>query len=285
MIKQLLFSLLITSTALQSMELTVLHNHDILSHITSQICNVHNWDAKKIKRTIQTLAKTDKTLYTYYTHEKTQQNIVRQVALHKKLSDSMIARYFDYVTIMNNINALFSKLSITPEKLTQEDLLDKWYLNSTIPCGHFNEGDQETLLLQAIRKFGIITAQQLITAGIDCNFTRNNNPFFFINHYYSQTDIELQLSEDKRQIFFDIIELLLKKNLHPDTRFCITNDTLLHQASFRNDQRLARLLLQYGADPYLTCDDNDNAFTVETGSPRGWLTAIVNEIERGKKNS
>jgi ankyrin repeat protein len=273
--KHLLFSLALTSTAIQSMEPTVFHNHDILHHITEQICNAHILHAKK---DIISLAKANKTLFEYYSREKTQQSIVRQIALHKNLSDSAIAQYFRYTQIRIKINRLFNKINLG---LTQADLQDSWYLNSTIPSANFNEGEQETLLLRAIRQFNITTVKQLIIAGIDCNFTRNNNPFFFINNYY----IEQQVSEDKRQVLFDIIELLLKKNVHPDCRIKTYHSTLLHLASSSNDQRLARLLLQYGADPYLTWNRNDNAFELECGEPKGWLTAMVHEIERGKKNS
>jgi hypothetical protein len=129
MIKQLFFSLLLTSTALQSMELA-LHDHDTLFNITHQICNVHNWDKEKINRNIQRFARTNKTLYEYYSREKTQQSIIRQVALQNNMSDSSTVYYFHYKALSNKIDRLFDKAT-RKETFTENDLKDTWYLNST----------------------------------------------------------------------------------------------------------------------------------------------------------
>ena len=284
MIKQLFLSLLLTSTTIHSMELTILpntalHNLDILSHITHHICNV-DISGIEIKNNIKSFARTNKTLYDYYAREKTQQSIVRQVALYKNLSDSMVARHFGYTTIENTIDYLFTKINSEIE-LTQKDLRDHWYLNSTIPCAHLDEGAQETLLLHAIKSHKFPAAKQLITAGIDCHSTRSVNPFStFTNCYYNYGKCTL----DVEKLFCDIIELLIKEKYHPDHRIKAINGTLLHIAASRKQKQLTRLLLKYGANPYIICYKED-AFAFERGKPKGWLTTMVNEINNNKQKS
>src|SRR6266404_6887389 len=171
--KTIIFSLLITITTTLShgMEL-VLHNEDMLSHITEQICNVHNCAIKQTRNNIIQFSITDQKLREYYNREKTHQNIVRHVALHNKMSDAKVAYDFRYNEIVDTIDYLFygytGNFKTNPKDFT-EYIKDQWYLNSTSSLENIG---QETLLLRAIRKNDYARAKIVIAAEIDCNSVR-----------------------------------------------------------------------------------------------------------------
>ena len=154
--KHLFFSLLLTSTAVHSMELavlpdTILHNPTILCNVTHKICVSND---RNIKKNIRALSTTDKKLYEHYKKETTQQNIVRHVALHRDISDSMMALYLGYPIIKYKIDRLFAKRDLTKRNLgfTQEDLRDRWYLDSTRPCAYLDGDEKETLIAHPTKR-------------------------------------------------------------------------------------------------------------------------------------
>jgi hypothetical protein len=273
--KQILFSLLLTSTALQSMELALSHP-DICNLITTQIYIANNKNPKKTCGDIDSFSKTNKTLYK--SREKIHQSIIRNVALQNNQDDLNTADAFGGIAIRNKINCLFGK--IARKTLTKDDLHNAWYRNSTATYSCENGVKQKTLLVATIGAFDLEIAKFLLEADVNGNSTRcKENPLALM------TNNRCFGEDDKQRIWFDIITLLLKNNLHPDSRISTDHPTLLHQAALWNDLPCTRLLLQYGADPYLPCKKygNCNAFELERGEPKGWLAAMVYEVEKSKK--
>ena len=73
----------------------------------------------------------------------------------------------------------------------------------------------------------------------------------------------LQVAFMQRKINYEIIELLLKKGANPNIPgIALDGGTLLHDAIIASDESLIDLLLDYGADPYLTNDNGDTAFAL-----------------------
>ncbi len=277
MIKQLFFSLLLTSTALQSMEL-VLSYTEPFNCITEQICNINQCHITRTRKDIAAFSKTNKTLYTYYNLEKTKQNIVRQMAIYKNMSDRSIADFFRYKTIAGKIDTIFTKIN-KDQELTENDVQDSWYLNSTT----MNYPNDSTLLLDAIKKREFTKAKLLITAGINCNNARcSENPLVLITTQCCE-DAEALQKED----CLDIIKLLLENKIHPDSRKegCYS-PTLLHIAVGSKNKNVARLALEHGANPHLKWIASD-AFEIEElfNKQDHWLAGLIYEIEKNKQNS
>lgn len=278
------FCMLISSGAtIHNMEL-VLYNHDLLSQITHQICIVNNWNTPKIKTDIQSCTHINTTFRDYYMSENTHKNLIRHMALYNNTSDLHDSCFFGYKTINNKIKYLFSKIENKTENFTHDDLSDAWYLNSAIACTAIaNERfiELETLLCRAIKKYELGKAEILITAGIDCNSTRCQNPLALMAQIgYIQT---FPLTQKKS--FFTIIRMLLKKGIHPDSRPYPTSISLLQLAAWKKYKRLAHSLLECGADPYTkSFNDQQNAFDLEHGEPKGWLATLVEEVEKSKKS-
>ncbi len=238
MIKQLFFSLLLTSTALQSMELTVLHDPNMLFHITEQICNAHIFLVEK--KDIDSLAMADTTLCEYYSREKTQQNIIRQMALQNDISDCNIACCLKYNAIGNKIRCFFDKAK-QGKIFTEDDLKDTWYLNSTITIW---ADAKSTLLTTAYHAQQLDTIKTLIHAKTDVKNNINNSLLTTICD-------DRRAKRFKSTQLLTIAELLLEHGADPNFKLSNKYNTPLIAAVLASsiDKECAHLLLWYNADP------------------------------------
>lgn len=292
--KQLLFTFaLISTTALHSMELTLVypteypHATEAFNHLNTHICSINQWYPKQTKDDILAFSRTNKFVYAYYYIEEVQQNIVRQMAIRNKVNDHSMAKFFGYKPIASCILHLFNAIN-DPQEFAQYNLKNTWYLNSTAMTCHTNYQNQiyqnrNTLLLDAIRKGDFAKAKQLCDAGINCNNTRcPDNPLALLIAHFTERPLgkEILTQED----YLTIIKFLLNNNVHPDSRNNNNYPTLLHIAVAFNNQNVASLALEHGANPYAT-HDNFNAFDLEKkyNPTESWLANMINEINQSKK--
>jgi hypothetical protein len=308
MYQQIIFSLLVTLSVTTNGMHLVFHNPQIVAHITEQLCIAHQWEPKSTRKDMRALSIADKFLRRYYTREKTGQNIIRKMALHNNTSDAILAHYFGYKKIAKKIDALFNIINQPYDARFSADKFKKiWYLNATQSCGHIHK--QQNLLLKAITYLNLKRVEALIGAGIDCNPTRCENPIALM------ADLDYHsLDKYNKKRFYAIAHLLLKKNIHPDSRNFVTDLTLLHQATSNNDQQFARILLKKGANPnalyieesqsplpgttirrqyspnatIFTYNPDEipgflNAFYLEkSDNPEVWLAALIEDITQNK---
>lgn len=298
----ILYSLIITTLSTYGMEPghvipmeLALSDHNIMQHISTQICDSNRWDPSCIKKDIKNLCLTSKAFNLCYSNEKQSKTIIRNVALKNEASDAYIAAEFGLQTIASKIKSLFYIITQDNASFSTHELKDQWYLNATCDVPYaFQVGQvtmllssHETLLLTAIKKLNSDKVKTVINAGISCNNPRCANPLALMaNLNYCS------LPEKKRRRFYAIVRLLLENNIHPDSRNnSITDLTLLHQAASNNNQRFARTLLRHGANPRLIVYITDSkkreyqkdAFGLEKGEPKGWLQTLVDTIESTKK--
>lgn len=237
MIKQLLFSLALTSTAIHSMEL-VLHNPNILPHVTEKLCAAHDMKPSNFKKEIGTLSQTNKALCIYY--ENNIKNIVRMVARGHCICDQWAAEYLGQKTILNKIEYLFSIASDKNKSFSPEDLQDNWYLTAT------KSSWQRSLLRTAIEAAQITNVTMLTELISDINADSNT-----CSLWSTAKSLLKSKGSEFNNLNLLIAQLLLHKKANPDDRPTITSHTPLMICIWENHKEFARLLLEHEANPYL----------------------------------
>ncbi len=273
---------------------SLLSNTEVFSSITEQLCIINKWSPKKIKHHVKNLACCSKFLHLHYMAENTAKEIIRKTGLHKNKDDLTIAKLFCHKIIIDKIENLFGKPPKYTLNFCPDDLKDGWYLNATTSFP-LVEPEQQTLLLRAIEFIDINKITMLINAKINLRSNRCENPLrLAFRRYFCGNN-----PQEKSDLFC-IITLLLENNLDPDITINMKQKeiTPLMQAGLTGNQKLAGLLMQYGANPYETiiCQDEKdsknkilvNCFELEQSVTfpflaKGWLKTMYNEIQ-GYKN-
>jgi hypothetical protein len=269
----------------------ILPYKEILLSITEQLCITNNWNTHKIKFDTHSLVLTNKALHAYYAAENTSKEIIRKIGLHTNRDDLTIAKLLCRTIIADKIENLFGKPPKYALNFCHNDLNDRWYLNTTSTFPGV-EPEQQTLLLRAIEFIDISKVMMLLNAKkMDLQSNRCENPlrlslrrYFCANEQQEKTDL------------FSIVTLLLEKKFDPDVIITMKQReiTPLMQTALTGDQKLARLLMEYGANPYETIivhqDEKDsknnvliNCFQLEQSVTfpfitKGWLKTMHHEI-------
>ena len=254
-------------------------DRDCLYYLTVQLGSINKWNIEKTKRTIKNFACANKAFYAYYKQEKTGQEIVKNFALHNSISDCDCAKLFGYKTIAHKIEKLFGSPPYYILSFQASDLHDRWYLNATnsfdvVP-------DPQTLLHRSIEFMDLTRIKILFEANI--NFHNRT-----CEHVLSLALRRYFCSQNNRDAccFFSIIVYLLEKHCDPDIKIpeVKSQTTGLMYAASKGDQKIAHLLLEYGANPYeiyISEDDKMlNCFDMEQGQPKGWLKELYNVIRQ-----
>jgi hypothetical protein len=235
MIKQLFCSLLLTTTAIHSMDL-MLCNPNVGPHITQQLCG-HRRYLWAFKDDIANLSLTNKALCSYYKNNA--KNIVRMIARNKNSSDEKVARHLGQKTIYNKIKDLFSVIHHN-QCFDPQDLLDRWYLTAT------REYPEESLLHSAIHRAQMTNIAMLTHAIDDINADSNANSLWSL----FMSPLSFRESKFHNLKLFTIAQLLVQKGANPDDRPLITSFTPLMICILENKQNCAQLLLELDANPY-----------------------------------
>src|SRR5579863_1414190 len=284
--KKIIFSLLlITNTATHGMEIQestisfekALCNPDNAWHITKHLCmnySPYSHNSQNLRNDIRALYETNKFFHNYYDQEKIKQNIVITC---EPLYHSTGNSYRNVIgtlcchTLAKKIKHFCGIANNKKIQFTENDLKDPWYFK--IPLGH----DRESLLYLLIQNLEFEKADAIITHSEKLNFGSG------VNNYVLKLISENRQKTDEKtcEELLRITERLLReKNMPADgTSLPLT---ALMDASQNNDQPFARLLLQFGANPYKRRGNSSwekNSFEMEKGEPKGWLKQMVKTIK------
>lgn len=309
--KQIIFSLLLITTAtingmkrpnnFQGSDITnaemVLYDSDILQQITPYLCMSHDYRPCEIRKDIRALYETSKFLHHYYGQEKNQQDIIRSCSHYHGSNDKDVARNLKCCTVLAKIKRYTDIAHNKNQQFNENDLKEPWYLNMTTAfwCKFLRRSVQQSLLQIALNHSDTTKAIQIIDHAKQLDFyysynygknllsditrIRNQNQNFDINQDC--------ITDDEYNDLLEIAKRLLQKNILPDGREKIEHFTPLMDAVKYNDKELARLLLEYGADPYAEYYDifakkRTNTFDLEEG--KSWLQKMINEVAENKNN-
>jgi hypothetical protein len=252
-------------------------NQECLFSLTQQLLVVHQWDIKKIKPCLKNLLCVDKALRAYYIQEKTGKQMVRLLSLHNNISEYDCAKMLGYKTIAQKIEHFFGTPPDYNMKFCLQDIKKSWYLNATSSFPAV--GTPQTLLHQAIEFINLEKVQTVLAAGIALMQPHCENPLQLAFRRYFCAH-----GNKEKTFIFSIVALLLEKKLIPDD-VCIAvekqSTTPLMKAVMIGDQKMARLLLEYRANPYETIVQENfvvNCFGMEQGQPKGWLVTMYKEF-------
>lgn len=284
--KKILFFLsLITNILTHGMEtsnnesLLNLYNPTILSAVTTQLCLIHRYKPQCIRKDIKSLSTTNTILHEYYHQEKNQQKIIRLCSRNLCSNDEKIAKKLRCDRIAKKIDYLLTITLDKQKQFTAQDLTDPWYLNCTI------DSINRSLLYMAIDRLNLEKAQLIIQHSKELDFRYGTNQSLLLCITWHRRNKKLFISENEndnqQKVLISIAQSLLQKKIDPNRG--ATRSAPLPEAAFYNDKQLAQLLLEYNADPNKTYYDHfalqyRNAFSVEKGEPKGWLTTMFNNI-------
>src|SRR5579863_544640 len=259
-----------------------LYTPDIISHITEHLCYGPDYQLKHVKDNIWRFSLTNKFFRNYFTQEKVQQNIIKLCSQYFNTNDSTTALHLRCRTIDKKINGLHWVACDKKQQFTELDLKDQWYLNATVPDSHYNRANL-SLLCIAIENMNFKAAHKIIEHAQKLNFhyNRRENELHLIAHmrHSLQRPINGLLNTNKCKKLLTIAECLLQKNMLPDGRENDEEMTPLMQAISRKDEDLVRLLLQYGANPYIKYCPNGTIFEY-LSETLDWLNKIINKQEK-----
>lgn len=243
-------------------------NHDILAFLTSHICKIENTKIKLICKSIIRFSWVNRTLYHYYSNDKTIQRMINLLAIHHNRSDYFIAIILNQ-TIRQKMSDLISIIKVNRPS-TKNDWSDPWYLNATFATQNDSiKGlvPHQTLLLMATSDLNVEGVKTLLDAGAPCNHDRCPNPIAVL----AIPSFEYESTQNQKNKN-DILKLLLEAKINPDSRYTITMPTCLHTAIKNKDMQQARLLLEYGANPYIFQFNNsyNTGFNYHTGEVIEW---------------
>ena len=275
----------------------ILSNPDILSCITAKLCFVNKYNPLQIKNNIKNLTLTNKFFCNYYAKEEIKQDIIKSCSLFNNSNDYDTANILGCHTIKNTIDYFICIAQKNNLSFTPEDLKQTWYLNTTT----------------FISKRALPCNQSLLYIALDhaydtplCNLEKvkaiiNNSPNFdflygegqnvlsricflryFINYYLSEKSPLLDG-------LLKIAKSILDKQMLPDGHTRKSQHTPLMLAKMNKDEPLARLLLEYGADPYartyqsMVGAPEQCAFDMNQGISKELLEKLVHEVEMTKK--
>lgn len=270
------FLLTVITTSVNCMYL--IQNDDCLSCLNEQIGIVHKWDLKKSKSCLRNLASTNRAFHTYYFQIKTRQKLVKLFAIHNKISDCDCAKNFGFTTISKKIESLFGTSPKYTVCFQQHHLQNPWYINATNSFPLVQE--PQTLLHRTIEFLDFNRFKMLLAAKINLHNAQCENILRLALRRYCCA------SEPKdAYLLFNMIILLLDCKCDPDVKIPThmkQETTALACASSKGDQKLARLLLEHGANPYETVIIEDmlvNCFGLEQEKPKGWLSAMYKDTQ------
>jgi ankyrin repeat protein len=316
--KKIFFSLLLTtSIAIHGMKTTrdnAICNHagemvlcnDLITQITEYLCVKHTYSPLTLKKDIRALSDTNKFLHDYYAQETVKQNIIRNCSQYRKSSDRSIACNLNCRAIEQKIEHFIDIVCDTEKQFTEQDLKESWYLNLTTNYKIdlvFNRSliTNQSLLYIAIDNNNEKKAQQIIDHAKELNLNDDHKSILLCiaelrdklgNESYVSFDIfNLRKEPDYEacQRLFLIAEQLLQKNILVDECKKDYQHTALMYAVEKEDKKLARLLLEHGANPYemhynLYADLSFNAFTAYLCQGKNeWLQEMIDEIKAIKK--
>lgn len=272
-----LLILVITMPFVRAME-RVQKDQDCLFHLNQQLAMVYQWNIQKIKPTLKNFSWVNRDLRTYYTQEKTGQQIIRMLALHNNISDFDCAKLLGHKIIAQKIEQFFGTPPHYNLNFCLNDLKKSWYLNVTSSFSVVEV--PQTLLHRAIEFIDLEKVQTVLAAGIVLLHPQCENPLqLVLRRYFCAHD------HKEKARFFSIAELLLEEKLKSDeVRVSMEKQSItpLMKAVACGDQKLTRLLLEYGASPYEAIIKEGflvNCFGMERGQPKGWLMAMHKEIQ------
>ena len=282
----------INSMDQQSIFTSTFKHLDLLWSLTEQVCLVPELH-KKQTEDFKNLSRINQFFHSYYTDEKNQQRIIDflknrdQNNLDPRYRDSLsTARFLQFHRVADKINDIHTKAGKVEISFTAQDLEENntWYLNTTITI------QKEYLWDHVIESHNVSKAKLLI-----------DKPYIKIPPYALDEIIEKIKPDSDYKDFLIIFKMLLEK-ISLDQRSRYSEETELMIAARRNQKEIAQLLLKKGANPFLlhcyldrsysVYDTYDhikripnhpylnNAFTVETGEPEGWLMQMYNEFQK-----
>lgn len=137
----------------------VLHNSDILFHITNHLCL--GYSTRYIRKDFRALSLINKLFYDYYSTEKNKQRIIRTIVCNNHGNDESVASVLCCHTISKKIKYFIDIAENKDRRFTQEDLKEKWYLHVTDTC-------YDPLAYIAIKKNNFEIAQLIMDhSGLD----------------------------------------------------------------------------------------------------------------------
>ncbi len=300
--KQILFSLLlITNTLTHGMKrpnivenndavntAMVLFNDDLIPQITDHLCMSHNYQPCGIRTDIRSLSDTNKFFHDYYAQEKIAQGIIRSCLRYNNSNDKSTARELKCRAIYAKIKHFTDTARFGYKKFSENDLLDPWYLAITTTYGYkfYGRPLNRSLVYIAIDNLNLETAITILnnTEKLSFNYGHGKNPLFKIADHLFWLDLHEKFDEKKCKKLLTIAQGLLKKGILPDGREGKTQYTPLNYSV--TCKKFVRLLLEYGANPYLETysglrNKMVNAFDIEP--EEGWLQEIIDEVAENKK--
>lgn len=276
--KHLLFFLLLTSTAIHSMDLMLCHP-TIGLYVTQQFRKGLYGNRRylwAVKDDIASLSLTNKALCTYYKNNA--ENIVRMIARDSiiPVSDEKVARHLGQKTIYNKIKDLFSVIHHN-QCFDPQDLLDRWYLTAT------REYPEESLLHAAIHRAQMTNIAMLTHAIDDINAGSNANSLWSL----FMSPLSFRESKFHNLKLFTIAQLLVQKGANPDDRPYITSFTPLMVSILENKQECAQLLLECDANPYLlyfdtSCYKSTNFYEIEQAKKQYSTDTVILSFDMQK---
>ncbi len=125
--------------------------------------------------------------------------------------------------------------------------------------------------------FSLLITTIIVSHGMEID--KNNSSLIKIAHCRKQSTYKYN-----KKINFYLAQLLLENGANPDCRSSLEDPTSLMIAVYNRDQKYARLLLQYNADPEKTAQWIDlttkTAFEMES---TGWLKTMYDQIQQKKE--
>ena len=298
--KRIFFSLLITintiTCAMQKevttiVPIAIVFNDDTLWHVTTYICMKHNYDPIDIRNDIRALSDTNKFFHDYYAKEKVAQDIIRLCSHHLGSTDKAVADWLRCRSVEKKIGYFTKVARDKTKKLTESDLKDTWYLNMRTNYQYkiIKIISEMSLLSVAIEHDNIETANLIIDHVEKLNFHYDKDENILrsiIRKYHDIVEYGQYYKYHLLNPLITITERLLEKGIDPNGREGDDAFTPLMMAAYNNTQEIACLLLEYGANPDAIelCNNKlYTAFELETGTPKGWLRTMVNEITTNKQ--
>jgi Ankyrin repeat len=264
---------------------------DIIWCITENICISHNYQPIDICNDIRALSDTNKLFHDYYAKEKVAQNIIRLCSYHLGSNDKEVANELGCRSVAQKIGYFTKVARDKTKKLTESDLKDTWYLNMRTNYQYkiIKIISEMSLLSVAIEHDNIETANLIIDHVEKLNFHYDKDENILrsiIRKYHDIVEYGQYYKYHLLNPLITITERLLEKGIDPNGREGDDAFTPLMMAAYNNTQEIACLLLEYGANPDAIelCNNKlYTAFELETGTPKGWLRTMVNEITTNKQ--
>ena len=255
-----------------------LYTPDIISHITEHLCYGPNYALKHVKNNIWSFSLTNTFFRNYFTQEKVQQNIIKLCSQCFNTNDSNTAYHLGCRTIDKKIDRFVDIALDKNKQFTELDLEDQWYLNTTALC--MRNGADVSLLYITIQRRNFKAAHKIIEHAQKLNFHYNqpkNNLHLIVNmrHMLQSSIIDFPKNKIRYDELLTIAERLLQKNMLPDGRENNEEMTPLIHAILNEDEDLVRLLLKYGANPYIKYRRGGIIFEYTSETIGCWLKKII----------